>query len=322
MSTLGIMKILFVNHKRKACGIYQIGHRIGDFVGASKRYPIIYVEVDTAAGLAEAITTHQPRGIIYNFYPDTMPFIQADVTAEIAKRGIKQCVIIHDPMELKFIQVIESMFDAWIVHDETNPIYSAKKFMTCRPVPRAEPAPPPERFTIGSHGFGVGPWKDFDGIVEAVNNEFDEAIIRFNIGLAAFGDEKGEIAGKWLEKCRRKITKPGIELKITHDFMETEQDLIRFLQGNTVNMYFHKEIGHVAGPAGSADLAISSRRALVVNDNYMYRHISMELGGYGLGDKLKDLYRNEKEVERLYRQWSPEKIVADYDRMLDSVLGG
>jgi hypothetical protein len=313
--------ILFINHGKQACGVYQIGKRIADFLAQSRKYNIVYAEVANPEELAAAANSHQARGLIYNYYPETLPFLNNLITDQVRKFGLAQFGIIHDPMELRFIKIVEAMFDAWIVHDETNPIISAMKFMTCRPVPRTDPPPPPPaRFTVGSHGFGVGPWKVFHWIVEAVNKEFDDALIRINIGKAAFGDVGGASATMWDEKCRRKITKPGIELQLTHDFFPTEQDLIRFLQGNTVNMYFHRDVDVIAGPAGSADLAIASRRALVVNDNYMYRHISIELGCYGVGEKLVDLCNNQDKVANLYERWSPQKIIADYERMLDSIF--
>jgi FkbM family methyltransferase len=315
------MNILFVNHATKACGVYQIGKRIAGFLAPSTKYRFIYLEATSPQQVIEAINIHQARTILYNFYPSTLPFVNPQFTDHLRKNGIKQLAAYHDPMEQRFIQYIESLFDAWMIHDETNPVASAKKFMTCRPGPRFSPAPPPEKFSVGSHGFGISPWKAFDTIVEAVNAEFDEAVINMNIGLAAFGDEKGEAAVKWRESCEAKITKPGITLNITHDFLETEEEMVRFLQKNTVNIYFHKDPPQYAGPAGSADLAIASQRALVVNGAYMYRHVWSELGAYGATGNLKSLCHNEKEVARLYQEWSPERIRQDYEQMLDTVHG-
>ena len=311
------MNVLYVNHAVKACGVYQIGLRIAGFLSPSTRYRVVYQEVSSAEQLIAAINETQSPVVIYNFFTATLPFINPELTTQLRRAGITQYAIIHDPMDAAFMQFVEATFDYWIVHDPTNPIPSFKKFTTCRPVPRFAPAPPPEKISFGSHGFGISPWKAFDFIVAVVNNEYDEAIINFNIGLAAFGDRDGTVAVQWRELCQKQITKPGIQLNITHDFLETEEDMIRFLQKNTVNLYFVRDPPGYAGPAGSADLAIASQRALVVNNGYMYRHLFTQIGAYGINGNLQSLCQNEKKVGQLYRDWSPERVRADYERMLD-----
>lgn len=312
--------ILYINHKQKSCGVYQIGRRIGGFLADSNRYRFLYREVQSAEEIVGAINETQPIAVVYNFFPTTMPMVVPEFTQYIRGHGIKQFGIIHDPMELDFLRFVEQLFDFWIVHDETNPIISYKKFTACRPVPRFPAAPTPERFSVGSHGFGVSPWKAFDTIVAAVNREFDEADINFNIGAAAFGDQDGAIAKRWREKCQAEVTKPGIRLNITGDFLAEESDVVGFLQRNTLNIYFHRDPPTIAGPAGSADLAIASQRALVVNDCYMYRHLWSQIGAYGPNAPLRVLADNAAMIDKLYRLWTPERMVSDYERMLDFVF--
>jgi len=313
------MNVLYVNHAVKACGVYQIGRRIAGFLGGSTKHNFIYLEAESWQQIVDAINAHQTKVVIYNYYPATLPFVDFNFTAHLRRHGLAQFGIVHDPMEPAFIQQVEALFDNWIVHDETNPVVSAKKILTCRPVPRFPSAPPPEKLSFGSHGFGISPWKAFDSIVEAINHEFDRAVINMNIGLAAFGDRDGAAAVRWREACRAKVTKPGIELNITHDFLETEEDMIRFLQKNTVNVYFHRDPPNYTGPAGSADLAIAAQRALVVNGCYMYRHISTRLGAYGISGSLAAMHQNEDKVAQLYHEWSPERIIRDYEGIIDRV---
>ena len=311
------MKVLYVNHAEPACGVYQIGKRIADLLKPSTVLDVAYVESATVEPVVAALNQHRPRVVLYNYYPATLPFVSGPFTAAVRQAGIAQFGIIHDPMEPAFIAGIEQLFDFWIVHDPTNPVASSKKFTTVRPVPRFDPAPPPARLSFGTHGFGISPWKAFDFIVAVVNHEFDEADINMNIGLAAFGDRDGAVASQWRAACQRQVTKPGIRLNITHDFLATEADLIRYLQGNTVNVYFVRDPPAYTGPAGSADLAIASGRALVVNNGYMYRHVSTRLGAYGVnGQTLRSLCQNERAVADLYREWSPQRVRADYEQMI------
>ncbi len=197
-----------------------------------------YQEVQSAEDIVGAINATQPVAILYNYYVSTLPMVVPQFTHFVRGHGIRQIGIIHDPMDMDFVRYVETVFDEWIVHDETNPISSSRKFTACRPIPRTAPTPPPTRFSVGSHGFGISPWKAFDWIVEAVQREYDEADINLNIGAAAFGDEQGKVVKHWQAVCAAKVTKPGIRLNITSRFFAEESELIQFLQGNSLNVYF------------------------------------------------------------------------------------
>ncbi len=314
------MKVLFVNHGTKACGIHQIGKRIAGFLIPSSRFNVIYAEIASAEEMMAAIQAHQPKIIVYNYYPATLPWMSAMLTYAIRQFGPIQCGIVHDLMDPVSILSMEAIFDYWMIHDQTNPIVSYRKFTTCRPIPRFPAAPPLEKLSFGTHGFGISPWKSFDQIVTAIDREFDEAVINMNIGLAGFGDPDGAKAVEWRELCYSRVTKPGIQLNITHDFLETEEEMIGFLQKNTANLYFVRDPKSLTGPAGSADLAIAARRGLVVNTGYMYRHISTRLGAYGPNGTLKQLCENQVQVEALYNEWSPEHVRMDYENMFERAL--
>ena len=82
-----------------------------------------------------------------------------------------------------------------------------------------------------------------------------------------------------------------------------------------MNIYFYNPGNQFVGVGASADLAIASQSSLVVNDSYMYRHISSRLGA-GTKDNLKDFFENHAEVEKIYNEWSPERMTADYRNMI------
>ncbi|MDD5650802.1 MAG: hypothetical protein PHF86_10380 [Candidatus Nanoarchaeia archaeon] len=311
--------ILFVNHQKSHCGVYEIGKRIFNLID-QKIIPLIYLETDNSQKILNAIEEYSPIAIIYNYFFATMPFVNESFTKKILSgKNIKHIAIHHDPMGQKDIINLEKVFDYWIIHDDTNTIPSPTKFLTVRPILRYERKGEPnlEKISIGTHGLIASHWKMYDTIVEYINNAFDEVTINMNLGVATFGKNLNEVV-KVANMCRAKVRKPGIKLNIIHDYFPTEIELVDWLAKNTMNIYFYNA-NPGAGVGGSADLAISAQSSLAINDTYMFRHISNHLGICSQ-NTLKNFLGNYNEVRRLYQEWSPERITNDYKKMLESVL--
>jgi hypothetical protein len=311
------MKILFLNHRKSQCGVYEIGKRIFSLLDQNI-LPAIYQEVENINEYFNIVDTYSPDIIIYNYVGATMPFLNSFVVSNCVK--IKHIGIIHD--SFNFIPEVESIFDCWIVHDLTDKTPSTKKkFTTVRPICRFNRTKEIDfdNITIGTHGFPVSPWKMYDTIVEYVNYAFDKATINMNLPVATFGGTL-EQAQNVANLCKSKITKPHIILNITHDYFETEEELIERLSTNTMNAYFYNDkVYNNLGIAGSADLAISSQSSLAVNSAYMYRHINTKLGSC-TKDNIHEFLNNYKEVKKLYDEWSPERMTNDYKQMIESII--
>jgi len=311
------MKILFLNHRKSQCGVYEIGKRIFSLLDQSI-LPAIYQEVDNINEYFNIVDTYSPDIIIYNYVGATMPFLNSFVANNYAK--IKHIGIIHD--SFNFIPEVESIFDCWIVHDLTDKTPSTKKkFTTVRPICRFNRKKEIDlnNITIGTHGFPISPWKMYDTIVEYVNYAFDKATINMNLPVATYGGTL-EQAQNVANLCKSKITKPFIILNITHDYFETEEELIERLSMNTMNVYFYNDkVYNNLGIAGSADLAISSQSSLAVNSAYMYRHINTRLG-ICAKDNIYEFLNNYKEVKKLYDEWSPERMTNDYKQMIELII--
>jgi len=310
------MKILFLNHKKSQCGVYEIGKRIFSLID-QRILPIVYQEVGNLNEYFNIVDTYSPDVIIYNYVGVTMSFLNSFVVNNYAK--IKHIGIIHD--SFNFISEVESIFNCWIVHDLTDITPSNKKFLTVRPIRRFNRTKEVDlnNITIGTHGFPVSPWKMYDTIVEYVNYAFDKATINMNLPVATYGGTLEQVQNV-ANLCKSKITKPLIILNITHDYFETEEELIERLSTNTMNVYFYNDkVYNNLGIAGSADLAISSQSSLAVNSAYMYRHINTRLG-ICIKDNIHEFLNNYKEVKKLYDEWSPERMTNDYKQMIESII--
>jgi hypothetical protein len=216
----------------------------------------------------------------------------------------------------------ETIFDYWIIHDDTNSMPNTKKFMTIRPIPRYTRKTPVnfDDIIIGTNGFVSSQWKMFDTIVEYINASFDKVIINMNLSINNFGggpdtDHVIQVANQ----CKAKVTKPGVILNMTHTYFPTELDLIEWLEKNTMNIYFYNPPVMGIGVGGSPDLAISAQSSLAVNDSYMLRHIHTRIGSCGKDDIAKFM-NNANKVKELYEDWSPDRMTRDYKHMIEKVL--
>ena len=312
------MKILLVNHEKSQCGVYEIGKRIYEIFDKSI-LDVKYFElpVQNNKTYIDLIELNQPDVILYNYFYITMPYINKDLLSKFPR--CKHIGIIHDPLSPNDIDFYNKTFDAWIIHDDTNPINSRKKFTTVRPIRRFQRNNNSESdiLNIGSHGFNVSPWKMFDKMIDIIVDEFDTVNINMNITKATFGgkDDDG-LFDLWREKTLKK----NIHLNITNTYFESEEDVINFLSKNDLNMYFYNPPSPYIGVGGSADLAISSQSSLVVNSSYMYRHIHQHLGYFEEQNNLKYFLKNKNKVKNIYDTWSPQKMSEDYKKMIENIL--
>jgi hypothetical protein len=310
------MKILFFNHSKSQCGVYEIGKRIHELLNKnilSTEYKEI--PVDNPNTYLEIMEESNPDIAIYNYFTGTLPYINKSLFTNFSKT--KHVGIIHDPLSPHDIDFYNNNFDAWIIHDPTNPIISNKKFTTIRPIRRFNKIDSINNIpTFGSHGFNVSPWKRFDSIINIIQSEFDEAIINFNITKATFGQNNESV----FDYFHSIIKKPKIYLNITNEYFDSEIELINFLSKNDLNIYFYFPPHGNVGVGGSADLAVSSQTGLVVNSTYMYRHFHEHIGFFEQNNNLKYFIENKHKTKDLYEKWHPDAMTIDYKNMIEKII--
>jgi hypothetical protein len=177
---------------------------ITDVLRNSKRYRFIRAECSSLAELHAAIAENNPAIIIYNYIPAVLPWVATKISyrfylSNIASIKIPQIGIIHDVtqdvadtainyktkiiFDSKYHQ-INSLFDYYIAPDPTLLLRNPIVYKTGRLIPSYQ-----NNFSlsskpiIGSFGFGT-PNKRFEKIVQLVQEEYEEAVIRFNIPAA------------------------------------------------------------------------------------------------------------------------------------------
>jgi len=267
--------ILFLNHKKKQCGVYQYGVRLFDIIKQSNKYWFQYVEIENIHEYDRCIDNHDCEIIIYNYHGATMSWLNK---TNISKRSIN----IGIPHETNgdLFDIICDINPVGVENENTftlpRPIYdnieSILQTHVCSTneisnfINYCEPDVP----IFGSFGFGFLN-KGFDKIVELINTCYDRAIIKLVIPLADFDDNVSYHISEIERLCISKNTKKGVRLMITHLFF-TNEDLLRFLNSNSMNLFMYDEM-HGRSISSAIDYAISARRPIGISDSYMFRNI-------------------------------------------------
>ena len=348
-------RILFLTHKEKVCGVHEFGISIAEALNKSARYDVVYAECSDPQELLTFVARERPEAIICNYYSTTLPWLKKDLLRKI---GIPSLGIMHEVSQIAADSADTSLFDYHIAPDPTLSTDNPIVFKTGRIIPKyTNEFTPPKVLTIGS--FGVASHeKGFERIIIAVQEEFDEAIIRLHVPPGDFIDYDVKQA---VQKLQKLIIKPGIRLVTTHEFLE-RSELLDFLAQNTLNAFFYERCDG-RGISSTIEMALAVRRPLAITRSMMFRHvlsidpkpddppICIE-GNLGMSLLQEFTLRWKRRkylrlgankfpaqwllkpaltlqqiidngvapLERFHSQWTEASLISDYERILDCVL--
>lgn len=314
MASVENPRVLLVNHREKNCGVQQFGSRLFSYPLNSEKYNCFYIDIDNSQEFEHWANYTQPQIVVYNFYTGaTMPWLSPEFVRSHRSR-FKQASIFHEVP-------LDSMgFDMLLHQDPTN---TDNKYVNLtRPIPLY--TPPIREVSsvpiISSFGFGLG-GKGFSRLCEAVNVQFDEAIIRLNIPFAAFGDADGTGAKNWALDCRKRVSKPGISLHITHDLM-AESVLLDWLNESTINCFFYDE-NYGRGISGTLDYSLAARKPIGITRSYQFQHIWQIDTSFLIENKTlpEIISMGTSHLNKFHDMWSSNNLIACFDRAFDQLLG-
>ena len=302
-----MLRGLFVNNKRAKDSIFESGYMVYECLKISTKYYLDYCEIDL-----------QNREIklgydfyFFNYHPITMGWLE---TRNLKKElGAVFTMILEVAPNDAFVMCPEKDFDIYCALD---PTIKEKKNLYAFPRPLEKidfslPHVQNEIPVIGSFGFATK-GKGFQHVVEAVNKEFEKAIIKINIPYGDFVPQSENYAYFLSETCK-KLAKPGIEVIVTHDFMTKEQ-LIKWCASNTLNCFLYDR--NMPGLAATTDQAIISKRPLSVSDNDTFRHITSYLPPYPKMSLKNAIENSLSLVEKMEQDWMPEKFALKFENIL------
>lgn len=308
---ISTIKILVVSGTNQACGIYQYGEYIMHALGQSRKYEFIKINCDDLITFSSIVDMYNPAAIIYNFHTSTLAWAQGAVT-KIGKH-IKHIMIYHEGGGL-------SNIDATITLDpytkEEGSIYNPGWFILDYMNRQSLSNVP----IFGSFGFAF-PGKGFERIINLIQDEFDEAVIRLGIAYAKYGDESGTNALATANYCKSLIKKPNISLEISHELLAIPE-LLTWLGQNNLNLFLYDTF-EGRGVSSVPIYALSSKRPLALTRSHMFRQM------FGYNDSAifienkslqKILEDGVKPLEPFYENFSLEKFVNKYENRIDRII--
>jgi len=317
-------KVLYVNQTlghKQACGIGIIGDLIADTLVNSNRYNFKIVYADEPNIVRREIDDNTVA-IIYHYSKGSTPWVDYNLLLQ-EYPDLKHIKTHHDMTQ----DLIDSFSPDrhggfnYIIADDPTLTSSENVFTTQRLIPPYLPIVEydSEAPVIGFQGFGPK-HKGFHRLVNQVQQEFDEAIIRVHIPAGYYGDPKGINARKRVNEMRSMVTKPNISIVASHDFLSI-QDLIDLLAQNTINCYFYDYLDG-CGLASSPDFAMAARRPIAITRSHQFRNLWPLKPSIQIEDRsLKQIIASGlKPLLPLYDAYTPENVIRDYERILDFIL--
>lgn len=304
------LHVLFLNHRKSQCGVYDYGVRLYDIWKKSENMVFSYMEVGSLEEYRQICFSSYPI-ILYNFHVCTMPWLSHDtISSQNVNVGI-----LHECYPTFFHKCINTQSDI------PRPIYDSiptelhttneqiKSFILHG---QNQNIP-----IIGSFGFGFTT-KGFDKIVTYVNSQFSEAIIKIIMPYATYGDESGQTANYVAQICNQIPRKPEIQIQIIHDYLDNN-DLLYFLNSNTINIFLYDRM-EGRGISSTIDYALSVHTPIGISDSFMFRHIYDDsICVYKT--PIIDCMKNGKEYLKKYKkEYSHENSIIFIEKYLTSLI--
>jgi glycosyltransferase involved in cell wall biosynthesis len=319
---------LLINARKAACSIYKNGYMIYEALCDSPHYNLEYVELqdlDVTALNAGKIVFKDGRQLpdfdayIFNYHHYTMRLMEGVLSENFHKLpGLKYAIILEmlpdEPVCFTLdISYRNGHFNGYMVIDPTMKYGDPKFFSFPRPLPKAsvKEYQPRDIPVIGSFGLPQ-PNKGFDLLVNAVNQEFDQAVIRLNFPAGSY--TAGYTIDREVEAHCRNIAKPGIDIQISNHYF-TDEELVEWLAQNTVNAFFYRR--KVPGLSAAIDQAVMSGRPIVVSDNISFRHVHMYQPPHPTMTFKWAMESGTLYTKRMQAEWNYNKF---YDTFLEMVF--
>lgn len=294
---------LFLNSPRAQCSIHESGKMVFEAVQDSQHFDWDYVDLDQTF-----VSSERPYSVaLFNYHPGTMPWLNL---AEIQRlRCFTATMILETLPGSAFPMCPSDVFQLHLAIDPTIPEVDGHTYALPRPLASlhqpVDAGPLPDVPRIGTFGFGT-PGKGFERVVDAVNREFDRAIVRINLPRADFADSThaalhGMPYVQYLIDLMRRVAKPGVDIEATHHFF-TQAQLIDWCRGNDINIFLYDR--QQSGLSATTDQAIASGRPLLVSDNQTFRHIHRYMPPYPFWSIRDAMQHGTAAVARIHRDWN------------------
>lgn len=317
----------FINTAAEACSIHESGRMVYNCLRDSQHYELDYFSLDAIdldalkqGGVIRRMDGQEcPQEYdfwVFNWHLWAMASRLA--LTEIERlRGLKFNILLELEPGNPLIYVPQDIFDGYLALDPLGQ-GEGKVFSFPRPLEGVGRVGKPAREVpvISSFGFGT-PGKGFEMVVEAVNREFEEAIVRINIPAGAYTSGCDEFHNenypRYLARIGNSIAKKGIDVRFSFDFMSPEE-LVDWCSESDLNCFLYTR--RQPGLSATTDQAIMSGQPLITGTNDTFRHIHRYIPPYPLMTLKEAIAETPPMVRRLQQDWSKETFTRNFERML------
>ncbi len=307
--------VLYLNHSTKTCGVYQYGLAVFNIISKSKKYNFVYRETDSFDDYQDVLKEQSWSGIVYNYIRDTMPWLNA----VNLQRFLPNWFLYHDG------GAIFDIDEKFIINSNPGDIYSGTMYGRGIPRPLKEhmllPKNPVRDIpVISSFGFGFH-HKCFPDIIELVQSQLDDAIIRMVITNAFFGDRDGTITRAIASNLFKLVRKPGIKLDIRTSYME-EDELLLFLNDSDLNIFCYKpnDIHIASGISSVIDYALSVNTNIAITKCCMFRHIYHGDIDVNITPLKQIMHGPTDHFDNLRVKWCNNNLLTTFENIIDTSI--
>jgi hypothetical protein len=304
-------KGVFYNSKKSNCSIYESGVQCYNALKSSNIFELHYSEstfLDTTYDFA-----------IFNYHDVVNNWVTANDILRFNKPSF--CVVTEVTyMSESSISRSPNFFDHYIVLDpsvsESDKIHAFP-----RPLKNFDDSNNkyPDIVTVGTFGFATE-GKGWDSMIQNVNDNFDQAIIKINIPHAThvpyYISESILLELKY--KASYIITKPDIKLELTHEYF-SEDELIDWCSKNTINVFLYNRsstCGFTAGLSAVTDQAIASGKPILVSSDPTFRHIHKYIKAFPEIDIKNAIIANVEGTSQMKRDWSSKSFCDKFEKII------
>ena len=237
---------------------------------------------------------------------------------DLIRQTEKLCIGIYHEITQEVADSIKpDQFHHWICSDPSLVTKNSHISKFSRPIYQwRNPYPIPQVPTFGTFGFGFVD-KGFPRIIQAVQQQYDHAVIRMHIASNKFGST--DEAQQRVTECLNLINKPGISLVATHNLI-SPQELLQFLGQNTANIFLYHNM--YRGISSTIDYALAVRRPIIISKSYMFRHIWEAQPSILFEEKsIPEIVANGfTPLEPFMQAWHPQNLANELTAIIDRFL--
>jgi FkbM family methyltransferase len=287
---------IFYNSKKALCSIHEVGLMVYNCLKSSPFYTLFYTE--------DTVFSYDYDFAIVNEHFHVNNWITKEMVNNFKKPIY--CIVTEVCFTDIYIDKSPNFYTGYLVLDssitERENIYSFPRPLNNYVI---EEYKSNDIVTIGSFGFATM-GKKWYKIVEETQEQFDNAIIRFNIPFATYVPNNLEEIQNIISSCKNILTKPNIKLEITHNNF-TDKELVEWCSKNTINCFlYEREHLFTSGLSATTDQAIISERPLLVSKDVTFRHIHKYLDYYPKISIKQAIENTLDGVKKMKEEWNCE----------------